>query len=198
MRCAGLVKVKRIGILHQKFAAAHDAKARAHLVAELPLDVIEIERQVLVAAHTGAENFGDHLFVGGAKQHVARMPVFDAQHFLAVVVIAPRLAPQVRRLDHRHQQLDGPRPVLLLAHNGVDLVEHAQAQRQPGVNAGRLLPDHAGAQHQPMRDNLRLFGGFTQDGEKVAGQAHGFWDSGCKANRAKTRRIGDACATLEV
>ena len=43
----GLVDVERIGILHQEFAAAHHAEARAQLVAEFPLDVIEVERQVL-------------------------------------------------------------------------------------------------------------------------------------------------------
>jgi hypothetical protein len=38
--------------------------------------------------------------------------------------------------------------VLLLAHDLLDLLQHPQAQRQPGIDAGRLLPDHAGAQHQ--------------------------------------------------
>jgi hypothetical protein len=40
-----LVDVERIGVLHQEFAAAHHAEARTLLVAELPLDVIEVERQ---------------------------------------------------------------------------------------------------------------------------------------------------------
>ena len=45
------VDVEGIGILHQEFAAAHHAEARTHLVAELPLDVIEIERQIAIRAH---------------------------------------------------------------------------------------------------------------------------------------------------
>ena len=48
---AGEIEVERIGVLHQEFAPAHHAEARPHLVAELPLDVIEVERQVLVGAH---------------------------------------------------------------------------------------------------------------------------------------------------
>ena len=42
-----LVDVEGVGVLHQEFAAAHDAEARTHLVAEFPLNVVEIERQAL-------------------------------------------------------------------------------------------------------------------------------------------------------
>ena len=169
---AGLVEVERIGVLHQEFAAAHQAEARPHLVAELPLDVIEIERQVLVGAHIGAENLGDHLLVGRPVEHVALVPVLDAQHLLAVVVVAAALAPQLGRLDGRHQHLDRAGAVLLLAHDLLDLLQHPQAERQEGVDAGGLLPDHAGAQHQPVRDDLRLLRGLAQDRQEIAGQAH--------------------------
>ena len=177
---AGLVEIERIGVLHQELAPAHQAEARPHLVAELPLDVIEVERQILVGAHIGAEDLGDHLLVGRAVEHVALVPVLDAQHLLAVGVVAPALAPQVGRLDGRHQQLDRAGAVLLLAHDLLDLFEHAQAERQERINAGRLLAHHAGAQHQPMRDDLRLFRGFAQDRQEIAGKAHVLCDSPSK------------------
>jgi hypothetical protein len=41
--------VERIGVLHQEFARAHHAEARADLVAELGLDLVEVDRQLLVA-----------------------------------------------------------------------------------------------------------------------------------------------------
>ena len=72
---AGLVEIEGIGVLHQELARAHDAEARPDLVAELPLDVIEVERQVLVGADVGAEDVGDHLLVGRPEQHVALVPV---------------------------------------------------------------------------------------------------------------------------
>ena len=114
---AGKVEVEGIGVLHQELAPAHQPEARPHLVAELPLDVIEVERQILVGAHIGAEDLGDHLLVGRAVEHVALVAVLDAQHLLAVGLVAPALAPQVGRLDGRHQQLDGAGAVLLLAHD---------------------------------------------------------------------------------
>ena len=158
---AGLIDIEGIGILHEEFAPAHDAKARPHLVAEFPLNVIEIERQILVGAHISAEDLGDHFLVGRPIKHVALVAVLDAQHFLAVGVVATALTPQVGGLDGRHQQFDGAGTVLLLAHDVADFLQHAETERQEGVNAGRLLPQHAGAQHQPVRDDFGLFRRFA-------------------------------------
>ena len=167
-----MVEVERIGVLHQELARAHHAEARPHLVAELPLDVVEIERQVLVGADGRAKDFGDHLLVRRPIEHVALVPVADAQHLLAVVVVAAGFAPEIRRLDGRHQDLDRARAVLLLADDGANLVQDPDAERQPGVAARRLLPDHAGAQHEPMRDDLRLLGRLLQDRQEIAGKTH--------------------------
>ena len=173
MAGAGLVEVEGIGVLHQELARAHDAEAGAHLVAELPLDVIEVQRQILVGAHIGPEDLGDHLLVGRAVEHLALVPVLDAQHLLAVGVVAAGLPPEVGRLDGRHQELDRAGAVLLLADDGVDLVEHAQPERQPGIDAGRLLSDEAGAQHQAVGNDLRLFRRLAEDGQEIAAQTHG-------------------------
>ena len=100
------------------------------------------------------------------------MAILDPQHFLAVGLVAPALAPEVGRLNGRHQHLDGAGAVLLLAHDLFDLLQHPQAQRQKGINSGRLLPHHAGAQHQPVGDDFRLLRGFAQDRQEEAGQAH--------------------------
>ena len=48
-REAGLNRMKRVRILHQEFARAHDAETRADFVTELELNLIEIDRQLLVS-----------------------------------------------------------------------------------------------------------------------------------------------------
>ena len=183
MARARLIEVEGVGVLHQKLARAHHAEARPHLVAELPLDVIEVERQILVGAHRGAEDLGDHLLVGRPVQHVAVVPVADAQHFLAVIIVASGFAPEIGRLDGRHQDFDRACAVLLLADDGADLVQDPDAKRQPGVAAGRLLADHAGAQHQPMRDDLGLFGRLLEDRQEIAGQTHQASEVSIRAGR---------------
>src|SRR5688572_23451007 len=48
--------IEGIGILHQKLTPPHHAKARPYLVAEFPLDMVEVARQVLVALHALAKD----------------------------------------------------------------------------------------------------------------------------------------------
>ncbi len=101
------------------------------------------------------------------------MPVADAQHLRPVGVVAPGFLPEIGRLDRGHQDFLTAHPVLLLAHDLLDLLQHLVAQRQPGIDAGARLADHAGAQHQPVRDDLRLGGRLLQGREEIAGKAHG-------------------------
>jgi hypothetical protein len=168
----GKVQVERIGILHEKFATTHQAEPGPHLVAEFPLDVVKVKRQVLVRADVTAKDRSDHLLVGGPIQHVALMPIPDAQHLLAIGLVTAAFAPKVCRLDGRHEKFDCPGSVLLFAHDGAHFLQHPQSQRQEGVNPGRLLADHAGAQHQAVGSDLRVLRRFAQIGEEKAGKSH--------------------------
>ncbi len=58
------VCVEGVGILHDELAATHKAKARTKLVAELVLDLIEVHRQLFVAAKLPLYQIGDGLLVG--------------------------------------------------------------------------------------------------------------------------------------
>ena len=169
---AGLVDVEGIVVLHQELAAAHHTEARADLVPELPLDMIEVLRQVAVALHAIAEEHRDHLLVGRSVEHLAIVPVLDAQHLGPVGIVAAALAPQVGRLDGRHQHFLGARRILLLAHDALDVAQHAQAERQPGIDAGAGLANEAGAEHQPVRNDLRFRRSLLHRRQKVLAHAH--------------------------
>ena len=167
-----LVDIERIGILHQELAGTHRSEARPDLITELQLDMIEVQRQIAIRPHIAAEDVGDHFLIGRTVKHRPVLPVCYAQHLLAVIVVATTFLPEFGRLNCRHQNLDGARAVLLFADYRVDLLQYAFAQRQPGVDAGRLLADHPRSQHQPMGDDFRFLGVFFQNRQEVAGQAH--------------------------
>ena len=173
---ARLVEIERIGILHQEFTSTHQPEARAHLITEFPLDVIEVEREVLVRLDVGTEDFRDHLLIGRPIQHVSLVPVLDPQHLLAVGIVATTLAPEVGGLNCRHQNFNRAGAVLLLAHDLANFLQHANAERQEGIDARGLLPHHASAQHQPVRDDFGLFRRLTQNRQEITGQAHGILD----------------------
>ena len=67
-----------------------------------------------------------NLLIGRPVEHVAVMAVPDAQHFRAVIVIAPGFAPQVGLLKRRHQHLNRAGTVHLLAHHLFDSLEDAK------------------------------------------------------------------------
>ena len=103
---------------------------------------------------------------------LALVPILDAQHFLAIRIVAAGFAPEVGRLDGGHQQFDRAGAVLLLLDDALHLHQNLVAQRQPGIEAGGLLADHAGTQHQAVRDDFSFLGNVAQHRQKVARQAH--------------------------
>jgi len=162
-----------IAVLHQELAAAHDAEARTDLVAELGLDLVQVQRQLAVALDVATDDVGDHFLVRRADHEIALVAILEAQQLRAVLLAATGLLPQLEGLDCRHQQLKGAGLVHLVADDVLDLAQHAQAKRHPGVNAGGRALDEAGAQHQFLADDLGVGGGFLESGEKELRSAHG-------------------------
>src|SRR5262252_9689906 len=59
----GVVHVKGIAVLHDELAATHQAEARTDLVAELRLDLKDIQRKLLIARDDLPDDVGDDFFV---------------------------------------------------------------------------------------------------------------------------------------
>ena len=95
----------------------------------------------------------------------------EAAGIYAFLPLGLRVLTKICAIVREEQDRSGA--ILLLAHDRAHLAQHAQPQRQKGVDAGGFLPDHAGTQHQPMRDDLGLFGSLAQDRQEETGQAHG-------------------------
>ena len=111
--------------------------------------------------------------MGGAKHEVALVTVLEAHELGAVGADAAALLPE-RGVHHDGgQELLGPERVHLVAHDGLDLVQGADGQRQVRVEAGRLLADHAGTQQQTMARELRLGRVLLERGRVEPGHVHG-------------------------
>ena len=135
--------------------------------------MIEHLRHVAVALRRIAEDLGDQFLIGRAIEHLAVMAVGDAQHLLAVIVIAAAFTPQVGRLDGRHQHFLAAGPVLLLPDNPLDVLQHLETHRQPGVYSCAGLTNHAGTEHQAMRDDLGFRGIFPERRHEELAGTHG-------------------------
>src|SRR6185436_3033424 len=112
------------------------------------------------------------LLVRRAEAEVALVAILEAQQLGAVLVPASRFLPQLGRLHRRHQHFLRAGAVHLFAHDRLDFAQRAQTERQPGVDAGGELADHARAQHQFVGDGLGVGGGFANGREQELGNAH--------------------------
>ena len=168
-----LVQVEGVGVLHDEFAAAHQAETGPDFVAEFSLDLVEIEGQLPVGADLPADDVGDHFLVGRPHAELGLLAVLEPQQLLAVIVPAPGFLPQLGRHHRRHEQFDGARARHLFADDVLHLADGAQPEGQVAVDAGGDLADHAGPQHELVTDHLGIGGGFLEGGEQILGVAHG-------------------------
>ena len=164
--------MERIRVLHREFARPHDAEPRPDLVAELGLDLVEIDRQLAVALELAARDVGDHFLVGRAVAVHAVVAVLDAQQLGPVLFPAARFLPQLGWLHGRHQHLERARPVHFLAHDLLDLAQHPQADGQPREQAAGQAPDQAGAQHELVADHLGIGRNVAQGIDWIRRESH--------------------------
>ncbi len=168
----GRVRIEGVGVLHEELPRAQHARAWARLVPLLGLDLVPDLGQVAVGADLARGQPGDDLLVGHAEAHVAPVAVLQPEHLVADHVPAPRLLPDLGGVQHRHLDLLPADAVHLLADDRVDLLDHAQAEREVHVDAGRELPDEPGPHHQLVADGFRVGGIVPERGDQRPGPAH--------------------------
>ncbi len=175
-----VVEVERIGVLHRELARAHDAEARPDLVAELGLDLVEIDRQLPVALQLAARDVGDHFLVRRAV--AVRAVVAVASCAAAPARTGPSgPIPATARPAARVGISSSNAPARFISSRTIrlDLAQHAQADRQPAVQAGGQAADQAGAQHELVAHDLRI-GGHVAQGVDRDRSKGAFRGPGCK------------------
>ena len=156
--------VERVAVLHEEFTTAHHAETWADLVAELGLDLIQMNRQLAVALDFLAHKVGDHFFVRRADDEIALVAILETQQFGTVLLATARFLPELKGLHGRHQHFQGAGAVHFVAHDRFNLAQGAQAQRCPGVDARGQAADQPGAQHQLLADDFGVGRGFFERG----------------------------------
>ena len=166
-----VVDVEGVGVLHDELAAAQQAGTGASLVAVLGLNLVQVNRQILVGGVQVLDQQGEHFLVSGGQQHVGALTVLEAEEVIAVLVPAVRglvgLAGQQRREVHL-LRADG---FHLFTDDVLDLAQYLQAQRQPGVHAGSGAANITSANQQLVAGNLGIYGILAQGAHEEIGKA---------------------------
>ncbi len=133
--------------------------ARTGLIAQLDLNLIEHLGQVTVALDIAGGQLGNHLFVGGAQDHLALAAVVEGKEH--VHLVPPALLPYLERLYYRHIDFLAAGPVHFLANDILYFTQHPPAKRQVGINTGSELINHAGLHQQPVAGRIRIGGNLS-------------------------------------
>src|SRR5260370_25457754 len=90
-----LPDMKGVGIFHDELATADQAEARADLITELGLDLIEIDRKLPVGRDGVPDGVRDDLLMRRSEEEVTLVAVLDPQELLPVLLPPARLHPQL-------------------------------------------------------------------------------------------------------
>ena len=168
---AGVVNVEGVGVLHDELAAAQQAGPGARFIAVLVLDLVEAQRQVLVRGVQVLDQEGEHFLVRGGQQVVGTLAVLEPEQAFAIFGPAVGGLVGFPRQQGREVHFLGADRRHFLADDGFNLAQHAEPQRQPGVDAGRRAPDVAGPDEEPVAGHLGVDGIFTQGAQEKLGQS---------------------------
>jgi hypothetical protein len=162
------IAVERVRVLHRELAGSKHPGAGPRLVALLGLDVVEDQRQVAVGANLARDVNGERLLVGHREDVGRPLAVLELEQL--VDLVAPGAPPRLGGLEHGHQHLLTADRVDLLADDRLDLGDHPVAGRKPRPQPRPELADEPGADHQPVRDRLRIGRILAQGRQEVAGE----------------------------
>ena len=171
----GLAVVEAVGIHHDEFFDAHQAEARADLIAELGVLLKERHRKLFIAGDYCARVVGDHFFGGRREAEHLVIAVLDREHGARGLIVHPpaRAFPQSLFLHDRHGGFEGARPGHLLGDHRPHLVEGALHERPIEVQPGPRFIDKTGAHQQAVAGDFGVGGVLTQGDEVHPAGAHG-------------------------
>ena len=169
-----VVDVEGVRVLHQELAATQDAGAGAGLVAVLRLDLEQHQRQVLVRRVQVLDHEGEHLLVRRAEEIVVVAAVLESEEVVAVVGPASGALVGLAGKQRGEADLLEAGLLHLLANDGLDFVQHLQAERQPRVDPRRSPAHVSGPDQEPMARYLGVVGVVSQSPQERGGEAqHG-------------------------
>ena len=150
----GVVDVERVRVLHHELAPAQQPGAGPRLVAELGLDLVDVQRQVAVRRVEILHEEREQLLVRRGEEEVVAAAVLEPEQVVAVLGPAVRDLVRLPRQERREVHLLEPGGVHLLADDVLDVAVDDPPERQPREPARCRTADVAGPHEQPVRGHL--------------------------------------------
>ena len=133
-----------------------------------------------------------------AEQVVVALAVLEPEDPVAVVGPAAGRLVGLARQQRRELQLLGADRVHLLADDLLDLLVDPQAQRQPGVDAGRRATDVARAHQQPVARHLGVHGVLAQGPHEQLRHPQDHWRKASRGGSAPREVVSHSACVRRV
>ena len=132
---AFVVHSKRVGVLHDEFAPTQQTGAGPRLVTVLILDLVNIQRQILVGGIKVFHQQGEHFLMGGRQKHIGSLAVLQAKEIITVFFPPVSCLIGFSRQQCREENFLGSNCVHFFTHDIFYLAQNFQTQGQPGIHA---------------------------------------------------------------
>ena len=145
---ARFIRIEGIGILHDEFAASHEAEAGPLFITELALDLIKARRQLTVGMELILNEGGNHFFMRWAQAEFSAVAIPHTEHFRPIDIPTAAFLPPLGGLYNRHHdflRIDG---VHFLPDDAFNLLDAFPRQWKVGIKPASNLTDIASTQHQ--------------------------------------------------
>jgi len=176
-----------VRLRHRELAQAGQPGARPGDVAVPGPDLVDQPGQIAVAFDLAGGNDRERFLKGRRQRQVTAVAILEFEQLaIQTGLPAPALLPQFRRLHPRQQYFLPAEGCHLRAKDRLNPAQHPQAQRQPGVDAGRQRPHQPGADGQTVALQRRVRRGVAQ------GPAKKLLESHCRLpHRSLTRMVAE-------
>src|SRR5690606_2167175 len=172
-----IIDVKGVGILHDEFTAAQQASTWACFVAVLVLDLVQVNRQVLVRVVQVLNQQREHFLVAWSQDVVRSLAVLEAEQAIAVFSPTSGLLIRFTWQQCREVNFLCTNSVHFLANDSFNSRKDLQTQRQPGINTRGRTTDVTSAYQQLMAGDFGVNRIFTQGAQEGSGKLQNH--SGC-------------------
>ena len=164
--------METVSVLHQEFTDANQTTASTCFVAILGLELVEHERELLIARNDIAHEIRHGLFVGHRKDHVVVVAILKAEEFFANRRITTRFSPKFCGLHNGKIDFDAADGIHFLTDQVFDFFEDTEAHREVTIDTGGQRFDIAAAHEEDMTRHGGVARRFAERGIKELRELH--------------------------
>ena len=156
------IDVEAVTILHYKFLRTHQTEAWACFVAELSLNLIDIQWQLTIRGNDIGHQIGNFFFRCWTHRHFMISAVLQSKHIRAHRIPATSLLPQFSWLKRGHKNFAGTSGIHFFADDLLNFLKRTHPKRHKGKESRCCLTAKPRTHQKLVRIDFGILRIFAQ------------------------------------